>query len=96
MTTQRLFIAELSDILQVQLQCKCGAQFSYDPDKPVRLPRECPQCDLEWRDDASFATLDQQIVEGFMKALQKAREQQRANGRIKIKFTFEPGRSDVQ
>jgi hypothetical protein len=93
MTIENSIVVGLGDITQVVLECQCGARFSFNPDKHVNLPHNCHQCHAEWRDDWS-KTFDQVIVEGFINNIRKAREQQQANSRIKLKLVFQDTASE--
>ena len=90
MTIQNLFVAELADILQVQLRCNCGAELSYNPDKSIQLPHECQQCHEAWRDEI-VDSMDQRVVESFMRTIKETRKQQEGTKRLKIRLVFAGG-----
>lgn len=88
MTIKNLVIVGLNDIRQIQIECQCGASFSYNPDKEILLPHTCHQCHGRWKDDFKNS-YDLQLMEAFLKAIREIRSQQRANNRMTIKFVLE-------
>lgn len=48
-TIEKRIVAGIADIKAVSLACsKCGAKVSFSPDKPIQIPRICPQCGAAW------------------------------------------------
>jgi hypothetical protein len=94
MPIETLNVVTLHDIANIQLACSCGAYFTYDPDKEIRLPTWCHQCHSEWKDDFRN-TIDQQIVENFMRVVRDVRRQQSVNPRITIKLVFREEETSV-
>lgn len=88
MPVENLAVMALNDISQVQIACQCGACFTFDPDKDMRLPASCHQCQMRWREDCAD-TLDRQAVDGFMQMFREVRRQQSVNPRMKIKLVFQ-------
>jgi len=86
MPIENLIVMTLSDIDQVQIECQCGAAFTYDPDRLVRLPDACHQCSANWKD--GNATFDRKVIQDFIEAMPNIRKQQMANPRLKIKLVF--------
>ena len=87
MPLETLNVVTLHDITSIQIACQCGAYFTYNPDHIIRLPVSCHQCHADWKDDF-HNTMDQQIVENFIRLIKEVRAQQAANPRLKIKLVF--------
>lgn len=89
MTIQNLFIADLGDIVRLQLECKCGARIGFTPEE-AKLPHRCPQCQTGWRTEQT--SFESELVENFMHSFKRIREQQKASaGSPKIGLVFDMG-----
>jgi hypothetical protein len=54
MTAETKYVADLSDIMAIRFECKCGTAFSQPPDKARdQLPLKCVVCGAEFFLDGS-------------------------------------------
>ena len=71
MTIQKFFVAELTDVLQVQVECKCGTQLALRPDKTIIFPGKCPHCEEAWIGPGGIT---KDGIRGLLKLIKMARE----------------------
>jgi hypothetical protein len=62
MTINDRYTIDLSDLLRVRFECKaCGAAISYDVEKWLKVPGNCPGCDALWmiHGEGPYRTMEQ-------------------------------------
>lgn len=93
MTIHNLFVADLGDLLHIQLECKCGAKVSLTPDDG-KLPHHCPQCETGWRTMQN--NYESELLDNFIHALKKAREQQKSSPNLRVGLVFDSSKQSTK